>query len=98
MECTVKLTFRPYRKGYPKDNSCQCIHYCKSLAGCVVVVVVLSGGLNQTTLAIAKSNVQEYYSVVGLQEDLPSLFDVLDVIAPSIFRNTSAVYGRICES
>ena len=64
----------------------------------VVAVVVYSSGLTEATLAIAKSNVQQYYSVVGIHEDLPSLFDVLDVIAPSIFRKTSTAYARICES
>jgi dermatan/chondrotin sulfate uronyl 2-O-sulfotransferase UST len=50
------------------------------------------GGDEQELLQIAKQNVERYYTVVGITEDLESFFQLLEHYFPEMFRGAVDVY------
>ena len=51
--------------------------------------------LNENSLQIIKQNVERYYTVVGIAEDLESFFDLLEYRYPKTFRGALNVYRNI---
>ena len=48
---------------------------------------------NAISLAKAKYNLDKYYTVVGLTEDLPSFFKVLEKLLPRFFTGGLKIYS-----
>lgn len=80
---------------------CTLIHLCCCLCFvyllCCSFASQYSNARNRGTLAIAKSNINKHYSVVGLQEDLGSFFTVLETISPRMFKGAAAIYSSTSE-
>ena len=73
----------------------------KTIPGCIQSnMLMFFCGMHQNcssnklfhTLSIAKQNVQKYYGVVGIMEDMESYFQLLEARYPQLFSGATTVY------
>ncbi len=55
------------------------------------------------SLKMAKRNIEKYYAVVGLTEEMEATFKLLEWVIPSFFRGSTIVYkgndyAKLCQT
>ncbi len=69
----------------------QLTYFCGSAPQCLRVG-------ERTALAVAKANLERHYATVGLAEDLPTSFRVMEQLLPRFFAGASRIFARMERS